>query len=161
LVLAVRDRIYGEQPLARPEGGTAESVEGISTRQLKSYFQQHYRPPALVLIVLADRPLEELRAAAEHTLGKLTWRGHAPPNYEAPERNPGPIQVDDTDRSGSLIHGMVAAGARDPDYYPLWVLQELLEMRLYDRLRVHGGLSYAPYVYYTPNREEGLLYLDA
>ncbi len=161
LLLAVRGQLYGDQALARPEGGTPESIERISARQLRSFFQTHYRPPALVLIVLADRAPEEIRAAIDKTLGRLSWSGRAPPPYSAPERTPGPIQVDDVEHSGALLHGVVTSGARDADYYPLWVLQELLEIRLYDRIRVHGGMSYAPYVYFTPNRHEGLLYLYA
>ncbi|MFN7951784.1 MAG: pitrilysin family protein [bacterium] len=161
LLLAVRGQLYGDQALARPEGGTPESVERISARQLRSFFQAHYRPPALVLIVLADRSPEEMRAAIDKTLGRLSWSGRAPAPYAPPERNPGPIQVDDVEHTGALLHGVVASGARDADYYPLWVLQELLEIRLYDRIRVHGGMSYAPYVYFTPNRHEGLLYLYA
>ncbi len=161
LLLAVRGQLYGDQALARPEGGTPESIERISARQLRSFFQTHYRPPALVLIVLADRAPEEIRAAIDETLGRLSWSGRAPPPYSAPERAPGPIQVDDVEHSGALLHGVVTSGARDADYHPLWVLQELLEIRLYDRIRVHGGMSYAPYVYFTPNRHEGLLYLYA
>ena len=161
LMLAVREQLYGDQPLARAEGGVPDSIDRISARQLKAFYQQHYRPPALVLIVIGDLTTDEINAAVQRTLGKLTWSGHAPPAYGDPERNPGPIQVDDTDRSGTLLHGFVTPGARDPDYYALWVLQEQLEMRLYDRIRVHRGLSYAPYVYFSPNRREGLLYLDA
>lgn len=161
LLLGVRGQLYGDQAIARPEGGTPESVDQLTARQLRNFYQAHYRPPALVLVVLADRPAEEIRGAIEKTVGQLTWTGRAPPAYPPPERNPGPIQTEDLDHTGALLHGMVAAGARDPDYYALWVLQELLEIRLYDRIRVHGGMSYAPYVYFTPNRHEGMLYLYA
>lgn len=161
LLLGVRGQLYGDQAIARPEGGTPETIDQITARQLRNFFQAHYRPPALVLVVLADRPAEEIRGAIEKTLGQLSWSGRAPPAYPPPERAAGPVQTEDLDHTGALLHGMVAAGARDPDYYALWVLQELLEIRLYDRIRVHGGMSYAPYVYFTPNRHEGMLYLYA
>lgn len=161
LLLGVRGQLYGDQAVARPEGGTPESIDQITARQLRNFYQAHYRPPGLVLVVLADRPADEIRGAIEKTVGQLTWSGRAPPAYPPPERSPGPIQTEDLDHTGALMHGMVAAGARDPDYYALWVLQELLEIRLYDRIRVHGGMSYAPYVYFTPNRHEGMLYLYA
>ncbi|MBK7972364.1 MAG: insulinase family protein [Deltaproteobacteria bacterium] len=161
LLLGVRGQLYGDQAIARPEGGTpnrwtssppASSVTSTRRTTARPRWCWSFSPIA--------RPR---RSAARSRRRSVSSRGRAalPPRTRRPERNPGPIQTEDLDHTGALLHGMVAAGARDPDYYALWVLQELLEIRLYDRIRVHGGMSYAPYVYFTPNRHEGMLYLYA
>jgi zinc protease len=146
-----RKVIYGDTPMAIASA-TKESIEKISTDDLKHYHDKHYVPGNAILGVTGDFKAAVMRAAIEKYFGD--WSG-AP---EAAEQFPGSVAPQATkitlvDRPGS-VQTVIFGGDRgirrtDPEYYGLVVMNQIVgggpQARLFLDLREEHSLTYGAY----------------
>jgi predicted Zn-dependent peptidase len=62
---------------ARPEGGSATSVEALQRAHVDAFYQARYRPDAVTLIVVGNVTTSEIEGIAEGALGGWTGRATA------------------------------------------------------------------------------------
>jgi predicted Zn-dependent peptidase len=72
---------FGRHPLARTVLGTLQSVGGMTSAQMRDYFQQRYSPTNMVLVAAGNVDFEQLVHRAEQSCG--AWR-RFPSNRETP-----------------------------------------------------------------------------
>ncbi|MDE2778759.1 MAG: pitrilysin family protein [Chloroflexota bacterium] len=144
-----RDSRYGH-----PSMGTEESVEAFSAADLRSYFENYYRPSLANLVVVGDVSLEEVMAEAERVFG--SWddaiSGPEAVNGNSTGQEPGIESttiylVDKPGAAQSVIRaGHLTVPRSDPDFGPLTLLNFCFggqfSARLNQNLRQDKGYSY-------------------
>ncbi|WP_281300421.1 MULTISPECIES: insulinase family protein [unclassified Iodidimonas] len=60
-------------------GGTRESLETIDADDLKAFYQAHYRPEKMILVVVGDQDVERMEAAIVKHFADFKGRGPAAP----------------------------------------------------------------------------------
>ena len=148
---AIRRVLYGEAPLS-VTSATRESVEKVTTEDLRGFYDQHYRPGNTLLGVTGDFQTEEMRARVEKYLG--AWTGVPEQPVSLPKNfTPQPAKITLVDRPGSvqtfIIAGDRAIQRTDPDYYALAVMNQILgggpQSRLFLDLREEHSYTYGAY----------------
>jgi predicted Zn-dependent peptidase len=155
------EQVWGGHALGRPILGTVETVDRLSSESLRGYFQRRYRPESLV--VAASGGLDH------DALLDLVARHVTPPEGE-----PLPLSEPPPPFTPSLFHeprtdlqqlylalGTRGLAYRDPERYPLVVLNTLLgagmSSRLFQSVREEAGLAYSVYSAADFHRDAGLL----
>jgi insulysin len=60
-----------DHPLSNFPTGNAETLKSVTAQNLRDFFQQHYTPENMSLIIYAPKPLKELRALVKQNFGQL------------------------------------------------------------------------------------------
>ena len=126
-----------------------EAAAHITREHIVEAFNTYYVPGNMALVVVGDFDVEAMRTAINATFGAIaaqplpdrTWRVPPPPQvFAAVESTFNPVLG-----SGAEV-GLVfrAVGMTSGDYYPFYVLAEYLDTRLYETIRIEGGLAYSP-----------------
>jgi len=71
--------LYPGHPYSRPVPGTAESVRRITREQVTAFHRDHYRPDGVVISVVGDVTVDEIRRALMSRLGGWTAPRRRPP----------------------------------------------------------------------------------
>ena len=152
-------QVWGGHALGRPILGTAETVDGLNSEQLRDYYGRHYRPD--LILVSAVGPIE-------HDAIAMLVERHLRPNAgdTAPLSGaPPPFTPSVVHEERDLQQLYLSLGTRglpygDPDHEVLIVLNTLLgggmSSRLFQGVREEAGLAYS--VYSVPDffRDAGL-----
>jgi predicted Zn-dependent peptidase len=126
-----------------------EDAAHISRNDILEAYRTYYVPGNMALIVVGDFDAGDMRHAIEDSFGTLP--ATSPPQRPFPV--PPPPQVFDEVHStlrpmlGSDAEvGMAfrAVGMTSADYHAFLVLQSYLGSRLYETVRIDGGLAYSP-----------------
>lgn len=169
---AAGDRLFeavlGEHPLARPVGGTPQSIESVSRDAVYDHYRVHYEPADLIVAVAGAVDHDDLVA---HVVAKLTEYGWDLQTPAAPRvrRSTCPATiVRATDRivlerpteQTSVMVGMPGIVATDPRRYELAVLNGILgggmSSRLFQEIRERRGLVYSVYSFASNYSDAGL-----
>jgi predicted Zn-dependent peptidase len=151
---------FDGQPLGRPILGTAGSI-GVATPQtLGDWRAELYGPAALVISAAGAVDEDELLKLAERDFGHA--RGPAQPRPVAPARFVGGARpVAKTLEQATVVLLLPAVGVRDPDYFAVRLLAEILgggmASRLFQEARENRGLAYAIDAYSETYAETGVL----
>jgi zinc protease len=147
---AMRRVLYAEPPLS-VMSPTKESIEEVTSEDLKKFHDQHYRPGNTLVGVTGDFKTEEMRALVEKVFG--AWTGAAEPIAPPKAAVPQSKKITLVDRPGS-VQTYIAAGDRaiqrsDPGYYALAVMNQVLgggpQSRLFLDLREEHSYTYGAY----------------
>jgi zinc protease len=128
----------------RPEG-TVESVARLTVDDLKRYHQQVMETSRLLLVIVGDLNVNQLRQQVTASFGKLP-RG----NYRAeavPQLSFSASSVNVTQRAlpTNYVQGLFSAPPlTSPDIYPMEIASAMLRDRVFEEVRVKRNLSYAP-----------------
>ena len=126
-----------------------ESAASVTREHIVEAFRTYYVPGNMALVVVGDFDVETMYVAIRDTFGTITAqpvperKRRVPPEprtFAAVKSTANPVLG-----TGAEV-GMVfrAVGMTSPDYYPFYVLAEYLGTRLYETIRIQGGLSYSP-----------------
>ncbi len=139
---------FGDQPIGWPIAGTIQTVEAMQRDDFTQHVATYYVPSNTVLSVAGNTTHAEVLRLAEELFGDLP-AGHAPPSEAAraqfaPER----VVVEKREiaqcNMGIALH---ALARKDPDRYPLTVLNTILgrgmSSRLFKEVRERRGLAYS------------------
>jgi zinc protease len=147
---AFRRVLYGDTPMA-VTSATKESIEKLTSEDLKRFHDKHFVPGNTILGVTGDFKSAQMRAMVEKYFGE--WKGAAEPptSYQAP--TPQATKITLVDRPAS-VQTYIVAGNRgirrvDKDYYGLVVMNQIegggAQARLFLDLREEHSLTYGAY----------------
>ncbi len=149
-------------PYARPLGGTAATVEGLTRQDVLAFHAARYLPAGAAVLVAGDVGPDEAAELAERFFGD--WVG-APPAALPPEvrRREDAPRVVLVDRPGSvqseLRVAQVGISRTHPDYFPVTVMNHVLggafASRLNLNLRERNGYTYGVSSGFTTRRAPG------
>jgi predicted Zn-dependent peptidase len=134
-----------------PVGGTAATVQGLTTDDLRAFHASHVRPDNAALVVVGDIGRGAAAPLVEAAFGTWMPPGTTPaPAAMAPARPPERRQLFLVDRPGAaqseIRIGTVGAARSTPDYFPIEVLNTVLggsfSSRLNQNLRETHGYAY-------------------
>ncbi|MBD3413659.1 MAG: insulinase family protein [Candidatus Aminicenantes bacterium] len=118
--------VYGDDHIfSKPVNGTAESIQAISTDDLKNYYQQNFSPSVSYMSVVGDLSQQEVMDSLEDLETEWPAKGISFPEFEKPSM-PETAKIYFVDVPGarqSVIRiGSVAVPYNHPDYYPATVM---------------------------------------
>jgi len=151
-------------PYHQTPRGTLESVGAITRQDVLGFYQTHYRPDTMILIVVGDVTVEQVKKQCQDLFGDWSAAGKAPaygipsvPLAEKPERKVVPMM----DKSEAIVRmGHAGIARSDPDYYPCEVMNFILgsgsfTSRLMADLRDKQGLTYGVFSYFQATQGAG------
>lgn len=156
---AFQKKFYGEHPKARDPLGTKETVQKISTNDLKNFVKEHFVSNKLVVSVAGN--ISQVKAAEliDDLFANLPNRKNADDlpklvaNYHFEEEN---IER----KMPQVLSVFVAEGTTrlSPDFYPLYIANEIfggsgLSSRLNLIAREKEGLTYGAYTYLDTQKD--------
>ena len=139
---------FGDQPIGWPIAGTIDTVEAMQRDDFVGHVATHYVPSNTVLSVAGNTTHDDVLALAESLFGDLSGpAAPAPPHAEA-TFDVEPVIVEKREIAqcnlGIALH---AIARKDPDRYPLMVLNTILgrgmSSRLFKEVRERRGLAYS------------------
>ena len=138
--------LFPGHALGRDTLGTPESVGSTTASEIRSFFEEHYRPGNVVVAVAGDCDHEEVTAALEARFSVRSG-GAAPPRAPvAPGVDPLVVVRRQTEQA-HLVLGMRSASRFDEARWPLAVLNVVLggglSSRLFQKVREQRGLAYS------------------
>jgi zinc protease len=148
--LAYAALLFGdEHPYGQPQGGTEESMRGITPDDMVAFYSAHFRPNNATLIVVGDVSPDDIERRIAALFGG--WSPGAVPQIEI--RDPGLPErtvIYLIDKPGapqsSFRLGHVGVARSTQDYFPLQVLNTILggsfTSRLNQNLRETHGYTY-------------------
>jgi predicted Zn-dependent peptidase len=157
---------YPRQTLGRPVQGTAETVSGMTRRQLLSFFRRSYRPENMIVAAAGNLRHAKLVRWVRAGFGGLQ-RGSRAAGRDAVPRSRC-TTVTQTRNQLAQLHlllGLPAYRKRLPERYALHVLNTILggtmSSRLFQRIREERGLAYSVYSGLNGFRDTGHLAIYA
>ena len=140
--------VFGDQPIGWPIAGTLETIEAMRHDDFAQHVASYYVPSNTVLSVAGNTTHDAVVALAEEYFGGAP--DHAVPAPPAAVQQFGDEQVVVEKREiaqcniGIALH---AIARKDPDRYPLQVLNTILgrgmSSRLFKEVRERRGLAYS------------------
>jgi zinc protease len=143
---------------------TATSLEGITTKDLKTFYTQHYLPSNTMLAIVGDFNVTDAKRLLESTLGK--WKATAQPiklTYPTAQLPATSIQINPAlpgKTQSVTLMGNKAIDRQDPRYYSALVLNQILggdtlSSRLGTEIRDRQGLTYGIYSSFAAGKRFG------
>jgi predicted Zn-dependent peptidase len=159
-----RERFYAGTSLGRRALGTKESVEALTSEDLRSFWRSRYHPAGSLLAIAGNFDWERVVALVDPYLGG--WSGSAPVSpVESPRPEPGvSIELHEGNQEHiAMVYPFPIFG--DPDYYAASVTTEILgggmTSRLFREVREKRGLVYSVGAMFAPNGIFGAGYIYA
>lgn len=147
-------------PLGRSILGTPASIAGAAPDSLGDWRATLYAPESLVVSVAGAVDETQLLALADRDFGRLS-AGPAAPSAESARFAGGVKPFAKRLEQANLVLMLPAVGARDPDYFALRLLAEILgggmASRLFQEAREKRGLAYAIDAYAETYSDTGVL----
>ncbi|MBF0460503.1 MAG: insulinase family protein [Magnetococcales bacterium] len=157
--------LYPNHPYGSPVAGTLESLPRINLADVRRFHADVFHAPDMVLAVAGDIDLPQLQALLNQHLASLD----ATPSPLAavpevtrtlPPDAPRLRRVEMDLPQTTLLLGTIGIDRHDPDYYALYVLNQLLggsglNSRLSTEIREKRGLTYGVYSRFVPWSKSG------
>jgi zinc protease len=141
--------LFGTNPYGRPSVGTEASLKNITVEDVKKFYRDYYLPNNAILLVAGDvMPAAIIKETRKAFSG---WeKGSVPVMNSMPANEPSGrsvMLIDKPDATQSNIRfGHLGITRKDPDYYPLLLMNYILGGSFTSRLnavvRVQKGLTY-------------------
>jgi len=157
---------YGDQPVGWPVAGTEETVEAIRRDDFVAHMAAWYVPENTVVAVAGNTTPQQVTALIEQRM--IDAERRPIPSFVA--ATPGlpaervQVEARDTDQS-NLFFGLRAISRKDPDRYPLTILNSLLgrgmSSRLFKEVRERRGLAYSVGSSVSRHHDTGVLAVSA
>ena len=139
---------FGDQPIGWPIAGTIETVEAMQRDDFTHHVATYYVPSNTVLSVAGNTTHDEVLRLAEELFGDLPAAKAPSPQTAVAKFAPERVVVEKREiaqcNMGIALH---ALARKDPDRYPLTVLNTILgrgmSSRLFKEVRERRGLAYS------------------
>lgn len=136
---------YAGHPYVNRPEGTVESVSRLTLEDVRRYHQQAMETSRLLLVVVGDLDVNQLRERIAASFGKLprgVYRASAVPQLSFSAST---VEVTQRGLPTNYIEGLFTAPTlTSPDIYPMQVAAAMLRDRVFEEVRVKRNLSYAP-----------------
>ena len=134
------------------EFATEESVNNISLKDVKKYYETYAKPNNAYLTIVGDVNYEEIKSLVEKLFGD--WKKGKLPKYtmpvvsdlEKPEINF--VDMSNAVQSEISVGNIINISMSDPDYFPLRLANQIFggsSGKLYLNLREDKGFTYGAY----------------
>lgn len=149
------ERAFGGHVYARPVDGTIETVEAITTDDIKSFVLGRFARDNLLIGVAGDITAAELGPLLDHAVGGLPAEAEPlPENATSPDESGVSVVRQDVPQS-KVLFGQKGLMRADPDFYAAYVANHILggggfSSRLTKEIREARGLAYSVYSYLYP-----------
>ena len=158
---AFMQAIYQSHPYAKPNIGTAESVEKITRDDIVNFYKQYYVAQNALIAIVGAVDRKRAEKLAEELVSGLDAgkKATALPDVNAmgPSNR---IFIEHPSTQTHILVGQLGVKRGDADYFPLYVGNHVLGgsglvSRLFEEVREKRGLSYSAYSYFSPMRFQG------
>ncbi len=140
--------LFPDHPLGRETAGSVETVQAITTADVRGFFEDHYRARSSVVAVSGPLDHDTALAQIETAFAAFTPGDGRVPRFEAGPATGGEVLDDDTEQV-HLVLGMQSIRRSDSDREALDVVNHVfgggLSSRLFDEIRERRGLAYSVY----------------
>lgn len=134
----------GHPYINRPEG-TIESVTRLTLDDIRRYHQQTMETSRLLLIVVGDIDVNQLKARIASSFGTLPRGAYKADAVPPLSFSASTVQITQRGLPTNYIQGLFTAPPiTSPDIYPMEVAAAMLRDRVFEEVRVKRNLSYAP-----------------
>ncbi len=138
--------LYTAHPYNNRPFGTIETINKFTAADLKAYHPTQLMTSRMLLVIVGNVTLEEIKRKVEASFGKLPrgdYKPVQPPSFQNTEK--AELQVIDKAVPTNYIRGTFPAPSiGDPDYPAVMVVQEILKVLFHREVRDKRNLSYAP-----------------
>ena len=142
------------------------TAEGITRDDIVNTFNKYYVPENMAIIVVGDFDRQAIIEQIQRTFGSIIKTSmpernepmaDKPTSYESVTGTFSPLLSDDT-LIGVLYR---VPGYWSDDFYPLAVIEEYLNFKINEAIRIERGLAYAPGIQYISASQFGLFHVYA
>ena len=154
---------YAGHPYLNSTGGTPETIGKLTPEDLRGYHKKLMETSRLLLVIVGDLNVNEVRSLVEASFGKLprgTYKPEAVPQLAFDKSS---VEVTPRELPTNYVQGLFTAPPlTSPDIYPMRIASSLLRDRVFEEVRVKRNLSYAPDAFLrTQAANVGGLYVTA
>lgn len=139
--------LYRDHPAAWV-APSPEMIRATTVEDLRRFHAAHYRPDQALLVMTGKVELDAVLPLLREAFGDWPRGRGVPPALPAIPA-PAAKSVMVVDRPGAiqttLQVGTIGLARKDPDYIPLTLMVDVLNVRLYDNLRETHGYTYGAY----------------
>jgi len=157
-----RKTLYEKHPYRMDALGTVDSIQRLTQKDLKEYYQRIAVPENMVLTVVGDVDLDQVVVAVKNGFGSLPRIGFVPPSITQ-EKSLQEIKRSEIYKEKEQAHfvlGFLGITLQDKDRYAIEVLDAALSGqggRLFYELRDKESLAYALGFIGNPNLDPGYI----
>jgi zinc protease len=134
----------GHPYLNRPQG-TIETISRFNPEDLRRYHQQMMQTSRLLLVIVGDLEISQLREKVANTFGKLPrgdYKSELPPQLNFTSST---VDVTQRNLPTNYVQGWFSAPAlTSADIGPMRIASAILRDRVFEEVRAKRNLSYAP-----------------
>ncbi len=154
---------YVGHPYLNDTGGTPETVAKLTPEDLRQYHTRLMETSRLLLVMVGDLDVAEVRGLVAASLGKLPRGNYKPAPVPQLSFDKSSVEVTPRDLKTNYVQGLFTAPSlTSPDIYAMRVASSLLRDRVFEEVRVRRNLSYAPDAFLrTQAANVGGLYVTA
>ena len=154
---------YAGHPYLNSTGGTPETVAKLTPEDLRAYHKKLMETSRLLLVIVGDLNVNDVRGLVEASFGKLPRGAYKPEGVPQLAFDKSSVAVTPRDLPTNYIQGLFTAPSlTSPDIYAMRVASSLLRDRVFEEVRVRRNLSYAPDAFLrTQAANVGGLYVTA
>jgi zinc protease len=144
--LASNQLMYRAHPYVNPPDGTVESIGNLKADDLRKYHASQLITSRMLIVVVGNITLEELRRKVDLSFGKLPKGDYQPASTAGFQSASKPdLKVISREVPTAHIRGVFAAPALgDKDYAAMFICQEIIGQIFHFEVRQRRNLSYAP-----------------
>ncbi len=136
---------YAGHPYLNDPRGTVKSVGSITVDDLKRYHQQIMQTSRLLLVIVGDVEVAQVRRMVETSFGKLPRGAYKDTPVPPLSFTASTVAVTPREIPTNYVTGVFAAPPlTSPDIYPLRIASSILQNRVFVEVRAKRNLSYAP-----------------
>ncbi len=140
------ERIFESHSLGRETAGERDSVERVSTADVRRFFGEHYRTENTVVAVAGAVDADEVISLVEKAFAEMPL-GDGRVTRQVPTTTGESVAIEDDTEQTHLVLGGRAFARDDPDREALDVVNHVLggglSSRLFDEIRERRGLAYS------------------
>ena len=142
----MKDRIvYSGHPYANDVSGTQKTITALTPADLRAYHKGLMETSRLLLVVVGDIDVNELKTKVAATFGKLPRGDYKEQALPALDFSKSTLDVTPRTIQTNYVKGVFnAPSLNNPDYFPMRVAMTILQQLVYEEVRVKRQLSYAP-----------------
>ena len=158
---AFNANLYGDHPYGKPGSGTEESIQTISTDDLKAFYKRYMVEDNAMVSIVGNVSKAEAEALAKRVADVLIAGEKPAPIPEVkPLTEAKSVFIPFPSSQATIIVGQTGYKRGDPDYFKLYLANHPFggsgfTSRLTKEIRVKRGLTYGVYSYFSPSRELG------
>lgn len=148
---------------------TAESLGQIKRRDVLEFKQTYYRPDTMILVLVGDFDIVQVRSQLEREFGVWQVKGDIPtPSYPAVKKPDNSVQINSVlpGKAQTVTYmGNMGISRSNPQYYAAQVLNQVLggdtlSSRLGAEVRDRQGLTYGIYSSFIAGRNYGTFLIE-